>query len=84
VLDEYYWLNKDDPNFSLCRATENCGPRTPTPTKNSACPTPGAMEIMKLFMTPDEALYNKRIDDVLRRRGAEHQLLAVLAHHVRL
>ena len=22
VLDEYYWLNKADPNFSLCRATE--------------------------------------------------------------
>ena len=21
VLDEYYWLNKEDPNFSLCRAT---------------------------------------------------------------
>lgn len=25
VLDEYYWLNKKDPNFSLCRATEKCG-----------------------------------------------------------
>ncbi len=22
VLDEYYWLNKEDPNYSLCRATE--------------------------------------------------------------
>ena len=21
VLDEYYWLNKEDPNYSLCRAT---------------------------------------------------------------
>ena len=21
VLDEYYWLNKHDPNYSLCRAT---------------------------------------------------------------
>ena len=23
VLDEYYWLNKDDPNYSLMRATVN-------------------------------------------------------------
>ena len=25
VLDEYYWLNKEDPNYSLCRATEQIG-----------------------------------------------------------
>ena len=25
VLDEYYWLNKEDPNFSLCRATVDRG-----------------------------------------------------------
>ena len=25
VLDEYYWLNKADPNYSLCRATEKQG-----------------------------------------------------------
>ena len=25
VLDEYYWLNKADPNYSLCRATEKRG-----------------------------------------------------------
>ena len=25
VLDEYYWLNKHDPNYSLCRATVNQG-----------------------------------------------------------
>ena len=25
VLDEYYWLNKADPNYSLCRATVNRG-----------------------------------------------------------
>lgn len=23
VLDEFYWLNKADPNYSLCRVTEN-------------------------------------------------------------
>ena len=25
VLDEYYWLNKKDPNYSLCRATQKRG-----------------------------------------------------------
>lgn len=25
VLDEYYWLNKHDPNYSLCRASINRG-----------------------------------------------------------
>ena len=25
VLDEYYWLNKEDPNYSLCRATKDLG-----------------------------------------------------------
>ena len=25
VLDEYYRLNKHDPNYSLCRATVDCG-----------------------------------------------------------
>ena len=25
VLDEFYWLNKHDPNYSLCRATKNRG-----------------------------------------------------------
>ena len=25
VLDEYYWLNKEDPNYSLCRATVHRG-----------------------------------------------------------
>ena len=25
VLDEYYWLNKEDPNYSLCRSTKARG-----------------------------------------------------------
>ena len=34
VLDEYYWLNKEDPNYSLCRATV-IGERTPIQTGSS-------------------------------------------------
>ena len=62
VLDEYYWLNKADPNYSLCRATENQGQDAHT-DKKFGLSDKGAMEIMKLFFTPDEELYNKRIDE---------------------
>lgn len=63
VLDEYYWLNKADPNYSLCRATVNRGEDAHTDGKFDISDK-GAMEIMKLFFTPDEALYDKRITDV--------------------
>jgi oleate hydratase len=65
VLDEYYWLNKNDPNYSLMRATVNCGEDSQTNGKFSLTEK-GAMEIMKLFFTPDEALYDKRITDVFQ------------------
>ena len=63
VLDEYYWLNKADPNYSLCRATVNRGEDAHTDGKFDISDK-GAMEIMKLFFTPDEALADKRITDV--------------------
>lgn len=63
VLDEYYWLNKKDPNFSLCRVTENQGQDAHTDGKFNVSDA-GAMQIMTLFLTPDEALYNKRIQDI--------------------
>ena len=62
VLDEYYWLNKDDPNYSLCRATVNCGQDAHTDGKFGLSDK-GAMEILQLFMTPDEKLYDKKITD---------------------
>ncbi len=62
VLDEYYWLNKQDPNYSLCRATEKQGQDAHT-DKKFGISDRGAMEIMKLFFTPDEHLYNRRIDE---------------------
>ena len=62
VLDEYYWLNKEDPNYSLIRATINCGEDAHT-DKKFAISDKGAMEIMHLFFTPDEELYDKKITD---------------------
>jgi oleate hydratase len=63
ILDEYYWLNKADPNYSLMRATVNCGQDAHT-DKKFGLSDQAAMEIMKLFFTPDEALYNKKIDEL--------------------
>ena len=63
VLDEFYWLNKHDPNYSLCRATEDCGKDAHTDGKFNLSQK-GCMEIMKLFMTKDEDLYDKTIEDV--------------------
>ena len=62
VLDEYYWLNKEDPNYSLCRATEKRGQDAHTDGKFSISDK-GAMEIMKLFFTPNEDLQDKKITD---------------------
>ena len=63
VLDEFYWLNREDPNYSLCRATENRGEDAHTDGRFGLS-TKGAMEIVKLFMTLDEKLYDKTIEDV--------------------
>ncbi len=63
VLDEYYWLNKEDPNYSLCRATVNKGQDAHTDGKFDISDK-GAMEIMKLFFTPNEQLQDKKINDI--------------------
>ncbi|MDQ7093648.1 oleate hydratase [Desulfosporosinus sp. PR] len=63
VLDEYYWLNKRDPNYSLMRATVNRGEDAHTDGKFGLSDK-GALEIMKLFFIPDEDLYDKRIQEI--------------------
>lgn len=63
VLDEFYWLNKHDPNSSLMRATVNRGEDAHTDGKFTLSDK-GMQEIMRLFFTPDEALYNRRISEL--------------------
>lgn len=63
ILDEYYWLNKKDPNYSLCRATVNQGKDANTENKFGLSDK-GCMEIMKLFMTPDEQLANVKMTEI--------------------
>ena len=64
VLDEYYWLNKHDPNYSLCRATINCGEDAHT-DKMFKLDRKSAIALSKLFITPEKNLENKKISDVL-------------------
>ena len=64
VLDEYYWLNKHDPNYSLCRASVNCGEDAHT-DKKFCLDKASALALSKLFMTPEKDEEDKKISDVL-------------------
>ena len=64
VLDEYYWLNKKDPNYSLCRASINRGEDAHT-DKLFKLDRESALALSKLFMTPEKDLEDKKISDVL-------------------
>ena len=64
VLDEYYWLNKHDPNYSLCRATVNCGEDAHT-DKQFKLDKESAMALSKLFITSEKDLEDKKISEVL-------------------
>ncbi len=64
VLDEYYRLNKHDPNYSLCRATVNKGEDAHT-DKLFKLDKDSAMALSQLFITPEADLEDKKISDVL-------------------
>ena len=64
VLDEYYWLNKHDRNYSLCRATVQCGQDAHT-DKLFKLDKDSALALSKLFRTPEKDLEDKKISDVL-------------------
>lgn len=63
VLDEFYWLDKDDPNFSLQRATVNRGEDAHTAGLFTLSEQ-GQKEIVKLFLATREEMENKRINEV--------------------
>ena len=81
MLDEYYWLNKHDPNYSLCRATVNRGEDAHT-DKKFALDKESALALSKLFITPEKDLEDKKISDVSAGFFLEHKLLALLADDV--
>ncbi|MDD9138601.1 oleate hydratase [Fructobacillus sp. CRL 2054] len=60
-LDEYYWLDKDDPNTSNCRMIEKRGNEVPTDGQYTL--GKASKELMKLIMIPEEKLGNQTIED---------------------
>ncbi|MEV6060731.1 oleate hydratase [Nocardia asteroides] len=63
VLDEFYWLNKDDPNFSLQRATVQRGQDAHTDGLFTLTDR-AQKDIVKVFLATREQMENKRIDEV--------------------
>jgi oleate hydratase len=63
VLDEYYWLNKKDPNYSLCRATLKRGEDAHTDGKFTL-DKEAQGELMKLYLTPEKDLEDKKISEI--------------------
>lgn len=66
VLDEFYWLNKDDPNYSLQRATINQGQDAHT-DKKFRLNDKAQKDIIRLFLSPREELEGKRINEVFSK-----------------
>ncbi|PZP16050.1 MAG: hypothetical protein DI611_06945 [Brachybacterium faecium] len=62
VLDEYYWLNKDDPNSSNCRLTHRAGERVPTDGDYGLTPAMRE-EIVKLVLMTEDATGDLTIGD---------------------
>ncbi|MBP8235889.1 MAG: oleate hydratase, partial [Rhizorhabdus sp.] len=63
VLDEFYRLNKDDPNFSLQRTTQNQGQDVPDKallTLNDKA----QKDLLSVFLATREEMENKRINEV--------------------
>lgn len=81
VLDEFYWLNKEDPNYSKMRAIVNKGQNAHTDGKFTLSDK-ALEEIVHLFLATEESLNDKRINDVFSKDFFCIQLLALLAYHV--
>lgn len=60
-LDEYYWLDKEDPNSSNCRLIHNRGNRLPSDGQYGLGKC--TEEIVKLVMTPESELKDETIED---------------------
>lgn len=60
-LDEYYWLDKEDPNSSNCRLIYNRGDRLPSDGQYGLGKC--ANEIVKLIMTPEKEIEGQTIEE---------------------
>lgn len=64
VLDEFYWLNKDDPNYSLQRVTEKRGQDAGINGKFGLSKK-AQKDLVKVFLATREDMEGKRITDVV-------------------
>lgn len=63
VLDEFYWLNKEDPSFSHTRVIQKRGRRMPTDGKLTLSQT-AIKELIDLAMMREEDLQDVQINEV--------------------
>jgi len=63
ILDEFYWLNKEDPSFSQTRVIENRGQRLSTDGKLTLT-NKAIQELIDLALTPEDQLQDKKINEV--------------------
>ncbi len=66
VLDEFYWLNKEDPNSSHCRIIHNQGEQLQTDGQ-LLLSEKAIKEILDLCLTEEKNLQDKRIDEVFSK-----------------
>ena len=63
ILDYLYYTNLDDPNFSNCRVTKNCGKRYDNGKFNLSKEV--IEEIIHLVLTPDSKLQDVSVEEIL-------------------
>ena len=64
MLDDFYYINKDHPSYSLRRTTHNRGEAHATDGK-MLLSNKAQADVMKLFFARDEDLYDKKFTEVV-------------------
>ncbi|PIF04491.1 MAG: oleate hydratase [Propionibacterium sp.] len=77
-LDEYYWLDKDDPNSSNCRLIHHQGQRVPTDGDFTLSDS-SQLEIVKLISTAEEELEGMTIESFFSEEFYESNFWAYWA-----
>lgn len=70
VLDEFYWLNKEDPSYSHARVIENRGKEIPT-DGDLLLSEKAIREMVNLILTSEEDLDDVQIDQVFTKEFFE-------------
>ncbi len=66
VLDEFYWLDKDDPNFTMQRVTQQRGQDVPG-WRSLTLNRKARLNLLKVFLSTREEMSGRRINEVFGR-----------------